>query len=225
MADGLQGGLRTSAPESGSKRASMTDEAHPTPSRSGGRLDPMQIVFWAAVALGVAAAGVAITSGPSVGQAGAILLLLVVASGMVLFLWMSRGAGKRFGPFPERGAIAAAAFSSGRTDFAMLDALDEAALITDKALSPICANAAYIAIMEDAGMLGESDRPPVRRRSDAVGANVPLVEGGGRRPSAARRIAGDRRAVARHASGALRSQRRPNGERPRAVAAARTRCA
>ena len=79
----------------------MTDEAHPTPSRSGGRLDPMQIVFWAAVALGVAAAGVAITSGPSIGQAGAILLLLVVASGMVLFLWMSRGAGKRFGPFPE----------------------------------------------------------------------------------------------------------------------------
>jgi two-component system cell cycle sensor histidine kinase/response regulator CckA len=142
----------------------MTDEAHPTPSRSGGRLDPMQIVFWAAVALGVAAAGVAITSGPSIGQAGAILLLLVVASGMVLFLWMSRGAGKRFGPFPERGAIAAAAFSSGRSDFAMLDALDEAALITDKGLSPVVANDAYIAIAEDAGMLGVSDRPPVMSR-------------------------------------------------------------
>src|SRR5215475_7789999 len=141
MGDGMQSAVRAQNPESGSKRTAMTDGPD-SPPKSGGRLDPMQFAFWAAVALGVAAAGVAITSGPSVGQAGAILLLLVVASGMVLFLWMSRGAGKRFGPFPERGAIAAAAFSSGRTDFAMIDALDEAALVTDKSLSPICANAA-----------------------------------------------------------------------------------
>jgi two-component system cell cycle sensor histidine kinase/response regulator CckA len=124
----------------------------------------MQIVFWAAVALGVAAAGVAITSGPSVGQAGAILLLLVMATGLVLFLWTSRGAGRRFGPFPERGAIAAAAFASGRNEFAMIDAIDEAALITDRALSPITANHAYIAIAEDAGLLGASDRPPAMSR-------------------------------------------------------------
>jgi two-component system cell cycle sensor histidine kinase/response regulator CckA len=142
----------------------MTDHADLPPQRSGGRLDPMQLVFWAAVALGVAAAGVAITSGPSVGQAGAILLLLVMATGMVLFLWTSRGAGRRFGPFPERGAIAAAAFASGRDQFAMIDAIDEAALITDRALSPIVGNAAYIAIAEDAGLLGASDRPPAMSR-------------------------------------------------------------
>src|SRR5262245_60939902 len=161
MADGLQSGLRAPGPESGSK-GSVANGIE-TNSR-GGRLDPMRIAFWAAVALGVAEAGVAITSGPSIGQAGAILLLLVVASGMVLFLWMSRGAGRRFGPFPERGAVAAAAVSSGRTDVAMIDALDEAALITDKSLSPIRANAAYISIMQNAGMLGESDRPPVMSR-------------------------------------------------------------
>ncbi len=62
MADGLQSGLRAPHPELGSKGSGMTDGAD-TPPRSGGRLDPMQIAFWAAVALGVAAAGVAITVG------------------------------------------------------------------------------------------------------------------------------------------------------------------
>jgi len=86
----------------------MTDHAEPQPPRTGGRLDPLQILFWISVTIGVGAAGVAITAGPSVGQAGAVLLVLLAAAGMVLFFWMSRGAGRRHGAFPERGAIAAA---------------------------------------------------------------------------------------------------------------------
>jgi two-component system cell cycle sensor histidine kinase/response regulator CckA len=142
----------------------MTDQAQLSPPRSGGRLDPLQILFWFSATVGVAAAGVAITAGPSVGQAGAVLLVLLAAVGMVLFFWMSRGAGRMYGAFPERGVIAASALSSGRGEFAMIDALDEAALITDAHLSPLVANAGYHAIADVAGVLGESDRPPMMSR-------------------------------------------------------------
>jgi len=141
----------------------MTDHAHLPPPRSGGRLDPLQILFWISATVGVCAAGVAITAGPSVGQAGAVLLVLLAAVGMVLFFWMSRGAGRVLGAFPERGAIAAAMLSS-RNDFALIDALDEAALITDAHLSPITANNPYIEIAATAGILGDSDRPPMMSR-------------------------------------------------------------
>lgn len=116
----------------------------------------MQIAFWISVVFGVAAAGVAITAGPSVGQAGAILLILLAAAGMVLFFWMSRGAGKRHGAFPERGALEAAAMSNARTEFMIVEALDEPAMITDKALAPLAANHAYLAIAEAAGVLGKA---------------------------------------------------------------------
>ncbi len=142
----------------------MTDHADIPPPRMSGRLDPLQILFWVSVAVGVAAAGVAITAGPSVGQAGAVLLVLLAASGMVLFFWMSRGAGKKHGAFPERGAIAASALLGGRNDFALIEALDEAALVTDAGLSPLAANRAYHQIADAAGVLGDSDRPPMMSR-------------------------------------------------------------
>jgi two-component system cell cycle sensor histidine kinase/response regulator CckA len=142
----------------------MTDHADSPAPRSGGRLDPLQILFWFSVAVGLGAAGVALTAGQAVGQAGAILLILLAAAGLVLFFWMSRGAGRRVGAFPERGAIAANAVLGGRNDFAFVDALDEAALITDSHLSPITANDAYLHIAETAGILGESDRPPMMSR-------------------------------------------------------------
>src|SRR5258708_6477270 len=127
MADGLPTApQRAPGGESRSKRPEgleiMTDHAENPPARGGGPLHPLQIAFWGLVAVGVAAAGVAITAGPSVGYASVILLVLVVAAGLVLFMWMARGAGRKFGPFPERGVIAAAALSSGKNDFAMLDA-------------------------------------------------------------------------------------------------------
>lgn len=152
---------RSSAPGTG---AQMTGPADTQPPRGGARLDPLQMLFWASVAVGVGAAGVAIAAGPSVGQAGAVLLVLLAAAGMVLFFWMSRGAGSVHGAFPERGAIAASAFTSGRAEFALIEALDEAALITDRQLSPLMANAAYAELAEAAGVLGESDRPPMLSR-------------------------------------------------------------
>ncbi|MEQ1812015.1 MAG: hypothetical protein ABL889_18955, partial [Terricaulis sp.] len=142
----------------------MSDHAEIPAPRSGGRLDPLQILFWFSVAVGLGAAGVALTAGQAVGQAGAVLLILLAAAGLVLFFWMSRGAGRSVGAFPERGAIAANSLLGGRNDFAFVEALDEAALITDAHLSPLTANNGYLHIAEAAGILGESDRPPMMSR-------------------------------------------------------------
>jgi two-component system cell cycle sensor histidine kinase/response regulator CckA len=144
----------------------MTDETSaivPDIARRRGP-DLPQIAFWSAVAVGVLAAGVAITAGREVGQAGGVLLILMVAGGMVLFWFISRGIGRRVGAFPDRGAIEAASFSSNRADLVVVDALDEPALVTDEELSPIAANAAYISVAETAGALGDSDRPPAVSR-------------------------------------------------------------
>jgi len=165
MADGFPtAGQGARGPESGSSGRHMTDHAETPAPRSGGRLDPLQILFWFSVAVGLGAAGVALTAGQAVGQAGAVLLILLAAAGLVLFFWMSRGAGRRVGAFPERGAIAANSLLGGRNDFAFVEALDEAALITDAHLSPIAANHGYLHIAEAAGILGESDRPPMMSR-------------------------------------------------------------
>ncbi len=142
----------------------MTDHVETTGPRGGGRLDPMQILFWLSVALGVAAAGVAVSAGPSVGRAGAILLILLAGGGMVLFFWLSRGAGRSFGAFPERGVVAAAALQTGRIETMLVEALDEAAMVTDASLSPLVANSAYMRLAEAAGTLGDSDRPPMMNR-------------------------------------------------------------
>ncbi|MES1196986.1 MAG: hypothetical protein ABUL55_00025, partial [Pseudomonadota bacterium] len=141
----------------------MTDQAEPQNGR-GGRLDPLQILFWVSVAIGLAAAGVAVTAGPSVGRAGAVLLILLMSAGLVLFFWMSRGAGRRHGAFPERGALENAMLSASRSEAAIVEALDEAAMVSDRNLSPLAANAPYIAIAEASGALGESDRPPMMSR-------------------------------------------------------------
>ncbi|MES1156333.1 MAG: ATP-binding protein [Alphaproteobacteria bacterium] len=140
----------------------MTDSADHQEGR--GRLDPLQILFWVSVAIGLAAAGVAITAGPSVGRAGAVLLILLMSAGLVLFFWMSRGAGRRHGAFPERGAIEASMLSAARNEAVVVEALDEAAMVTDRHLSPLLANPAYMRIAEMAGVMGESDRPPMMSR-------------------------------------------------------------
>jgi two-component system cell cycle sensor histidine kinase/response regulator CckA len=141
----------------------MTDRAHESPAPQG-RLDLLQVLFWSSLAVGIGAGGVAVTAGPSAGRAGAILLILLAATGLVLFVWLSRGGGRRHGAFPERGAIEAFAMGGARPEFLALEALDEPALVTDRALSPLAANQAYAQLAADSGTLGESDRPPAMNR-------------------------------------------------------------
>jgi two-component system cell cycle sensor histidine kinase/response regulator CckA len=123
-------------------------------------MDGPRVLFWAALAVGLAAAGVAVAAGPSVGRAGALLLIAMAAAGMVFLVWLSRGAGRAVGLFPSRGAAETATLSMGRAEFALLDALAEPALLTDRAGAPLVANAAWRALAEQTGALGDSDRPP-----------------------------------------------------------------
>ncbi|MBL8548468.1 MAG: response regulator [Hyphomonadaceae bacterium] len=141
---------------------SETDISSDITKRRG--IDLPQAAFWAAAGLGILAAGVAITGGREAGQAGAILLILLLAGGLVLFAFVSRGIGRQVGAFPERGAMERAALFAHRAEFLVLDALEEPALVTDRDGSPIAANAAYIAVAEIAGALGDSDRPPMMSR-------------------------------------------------------------
>jgi two-component system cell cycle sensor histidine kinase/response regulator CckA len=141
----------------------MTDQSPPAAARYDG-FDPPRILFWSALAIGLAAAGVAIAAGPSVGRAGALLLIALAAAGMVFLVWLSRGAGKTVGLFPARGAAEAAAFHFQKAEHAVLDALDEPALVADRTGAPVYANAAYRALAEAASALGESETPPAADR-------------------------------------------------------------
>jgi two-component system cell cycle sensor histidine kinase/response regulator CckA len=147
----------------------MTDITAP-PARGSGqappglRLDPGAVIFWGLLALGVGAAGVALTAGALVGQVGAILLLAIAAIGIAFLLWLSRGAGRRVGLFPERGAIETAQAAARKNEFSLLEALDEAVLVADRHGAAVSANAAYAGIARAAGALGDSDRPPMPDR-------------------------------------------------------------
>ena len=142
----------------------MTDMTDPGDQRTRAAFDAPRALFWAALAVGLASVGVAVAAGPSVGRAGALLLIAVAAAGMVFLVWLSRGSGKAVGLFPERGAAEAVALVMGRAEYALLDALEEPALITDKAGAPLVANAAYRALAEQTGALGDSERPPLMDR-------------------------------------------------------------
>lgn len=137
----------------------MTDFADPSAKRPPGG-DLQRLLFWGALAVAAAGAGVAIAAGDSAGQAGVVLLIAIAAAALVFVLWMSRGAGRSVGLFPERGAAEAAALGAERAEFGWLEALDEPAVVVDKTGSPLAANAAYTTIAGIAGAMGESERPP-----------------------------------------------------------------
>ena len=127
-------------------------------------LDWMRVVFWLCLAVGVLGAGVAIASGPTAGQAGSLLLITIAACGLVFLLWMSRGAGTQVGLFPESGAADALSLAAQRSEFALLDSLDEPALVLERGGGVIAANTAYLEAASAAGQLGESSRPPAMDR-------------------------------------------------------------
>ncbi len=127
-------------------------------------IDWKRALFWFCLALGVVGAGVAIASGPTAGQAGSLLLISLAASGLVFLLWLSRGAGTQVGLFPELGAAEAAGLAAQRSEFALLESLDEPALVIEQSGGVIAANSAYLEAANAAGQLGESSRPPAMDR-------------------------------------------------------------
>ncbi|MFZ4602339.1 MAG: ATP-binding protein [Caulobacterales bacterium] len=141
----------------------MSHLSDPRPQRSTPGLDPARIAFWAALAVAAGAAGVALTSGPEVGRLGVILFLGLAGVAAVFFLWMSRNRGRQIGLFPDRGAAeAAAGLEVG--EYAVLEAISEPALVSDRAGAVVAANQAYRRIAVDAGALSDSARPPALDR-------------------------------------------------------------
>lgn len=128
-------------------------------SAPGQRIDVLQLLFWAALMIAVAAASVAVAWPSAVGSTGPILLISMAAGGMVFLLWVMRGAGRRLGLFPDRGSAAAAA-TPQMPRFAWIDALDEAVLVVERSGAPVAANNAYQSLIDATlASIGEDDGP------------------------------------------------------------------
>ncbi|MEZ6029343.1 MAG: response regulator [Hyphomonadaceae bacterium] len=120
--------------------------------------DWIQLSFWAALVVAGGAAGMAITWSDAVGPAGAVLVIALGAMALVLVMWAVRGAGRRLGVFPERGAAEAAAQSTKR--HLWLEAITEPALISDRGGASVAANAAYLELSQLAHEVGDSAHAP-----------------------------------------------------------------
>ena len=120
--------------------------------------DWIQLTFWAALVVAGGAAGMAITWSEAVGPAGAVLVIALGAMALVLIMWGVRGAGRRLGVFPDRGAAEAAAQTPKR--HLWLDALTEPALISDRGGASVAANPAYLELAQLAHVVGDSAHAP-----------------------------------------------------------------
>jgi two-component system cell cycle sensor histidine kinase/response regulator CckA len=110
--------------------------------KRGRSLDGVQLGFWVCLAVAGAAGGMALTWRGISGPAGVVLIVALGAMGLLLALWTMRGAGRKLGLFPERGAAEAAVQASRK--LLWLEALEEPALITDRGGAPQTANPAYL---------------------------------------------------------------------------------
>ena len=120
-----------------------------------GQVDWAQIIFWGSLLVAVAAAGATAAWPAAGGSMGLVLLIAMAAGGMVFLLWIIRGAGRRMGLFPERGAMAEA-MKPVTPRFSWLESLDEAALICDEGGAPLAANDAYLTLTQTA-LAGQAD--------------------------------------------------------------------
>jgi two-component system cell cycle sensor histidine kinase/response regulator CckA len=120
--------------------------------------DFIQLGFWAALVVAGGAAGMALTWSDAVGPAGAVLVIALAAMGLVLVLWAVRGAGRKLGVFPERGAAEAAAQATKK--HVWLEALNEPALISDRGGASVAANQAYQELAQLAHEVGDSAHAP-----------------------------------------------------------------
>jgi two-component system cell cycle sensor histidine kinase/response regulator CckA len=87
--------------------------------------------------------------------------VLVIALGimtLLLVVWVMRGAGRRLGVFPERGAAEAAAQSTKKLIW--LEALEEPALISDRGGATVAANPAYLELSQVARDLSVGGHAP-----------------------------------------------------------------
>ncbi|GAB5459813.1 MAG: cell cycle histidine kinase CckA [Henriciella sp.] len=120
-----------------------------------GHIDWLQLAFWSCLILAVAAASATAAWPTAGGPTGLILLIAMAAGGMVFLLWIIRGAGRKMGLFPERGAMADA-MAPAMPRFSWIEALNEAVLIADQGGAPLAANETYSELTQMA-LMGQSD--------------------------------------------------------------------
>src|SRR5690606_12393003 len=129
-----------------------------TPPAGRKGFDYLQLGFWAALAVAGAAAGMALTWSDAVGPSGAVLVIALGIMALLLVVWVMRGAGRKLGVFPERGAADAAAQSTKKLIW--LEALEEPALISDRGGATVAANSAYLELSQVARDLSEGGHAP-----------------------------------------------------------------
>jgi len=140
---------------------------------NGRRIDVMQLAFWGLMLFVVATACVALAWTEAGGETWIVNMISMVAFGVVAIIWLFRGAGRRLGLFPHRGA-AETAVSVNPPKFGWINALDEAVLITERGGAAVASNEAYRSLSEMAvAGLGDAERSPTVDR--LFGANPGLA--------------------------------------------------
>ncbi len=141
---------------------------------SGG-LDLFQGVFWLSLLIAVAASCVAIVRPDAVGQTGPVLLIALASGGMVFLIWVMRGAGKRLGLFPARGA-AEEVVARKKQPFGWISALDEAVIVTESGGGAVTSNDVYLELSKELGVVTESERAVTVDRlfGSNPGLNAPI---------------------------------------------------
>lgn len=131
--------------------------AEPENAPESGGIDLFQGVFWLSLLIAVAAACIAIVRPDAVGQTGPVLLIALASGGMVFLVWVMRGAGKRLGLFPAKGA-AEEAVAKKKTPFSWIEALDEAVIVTEEGGGAVSSNTAYAELTKELGVVSETER-------------------------------------------------------------------
>jgi len=151
----------------------LPQEAQGTPGKPIGRVDFMQLGFWAMLLVAVATACVALVWPEAGGTTWLMSMIAMASFGLVSLLWLIRGAGRRLGLFPERG-LAEATVAVNPQRFTWINALDEAVLITEQGGAVVASNQGYaeLAAMTVSG-LNEGGRAPTVDR--LFGANPGLA--------------------------------------------------
>lgn len=139
------------------EQAIARNAPEPDTTPESGGLDLFQAVFWLSLLVAVAAACIAIVRPEAVGRTGPVLLIALASGGMVFLVWVLRGAGKRLGLFPARGATEEAV-AKKKMPFAWIGALDEAVIVTEQGGGAVSSNDAYAELTKELGVVAEGER-------------------------------------------------------------------
>ena len=162
----------TASPKQAAMLGDMSDQDDSIATEAR-QIDVMQLAFWGLMLFVVATACVALAWTEAGGETWMVNMISMVAFGVVAIIWLFRGAGRRLGLFPDRGA-AETAIAVNPPKFGWINALDEAVLISERGGAAVASNEAYRSLSEMAvAGLGDAERSPTVDR--LFGANPGLA--------------------------------------------------